>query len=239
MRMLRLTAGNVAEAEAAFQETFAAALRSASTYDASAGPARAWLFAIARNALRGAHRKRGRELVTEPSFFALGTSAGFGSDAPDRNLDAHEQRVLLAQALATLSEEEREVILLRDLESLPGDQVAQLLGLSLPALKSRLHRARLKLMAEYRRQEAGVTASEKTVGGLRCRDVLLHLSSYIDGELSDDERSRIQAHLRGCSVCERFGGRFAATIHDLRSSLGADLATDTDTVRRLSQRLQA
>jgi RNA polymerase sigma-70 factor (ECF subfamily) len=41
---------------------------------------------------------------------------------------------------------------LRDLEQLTGEQVAELLGLSLPAMKSRLHRARLRLVAELRQR---------------------------------------------------------------------------------------
>lgn len=237
MRMLRIAARHTVAAEDAFQETFAAAFRSAATYDPDAGPVRSWLFAIARNGLRGAHRKQAREVVTEPNDFALGISAGFGADAPDAQLDADERRVLLAQALSTLSEDEREILLLRDVEGLSGEQVAALLGIGLAALKSRLHRARLRLMAAYRKQEAGVTAYEKSVAGMRCRDVLAHLSSYIDGELGDAERSRIDAHLRGCNVCERFGGRFAASIHELRSALGADSALDTETVQRLCERL--
>lgn len=239
MRLVRYLAGAAQTlAEDIFQETFGAVFRSASTFDPEAGPLRSWLFAIARHQLRALQRQRTYELVSEPSELALGSAAGFGAHEPDAQWSAAEQRVLLAQALATLSSEEREVLLLRDLENMPGEHAAQLLGLGLAAMKSRLHRARLRLMAAYRRQEAGVTASEKTVAGLRCRDVLAQLSGYVDGELAAAERARIDAHLRGCSVCERFGGRFSATVHTLREALGADLAVDAALVTGLRARLE-
>lgn len=237
MRMLRIQLRDGAAAQDAFQDTFAAAFRSADTFKASAGSLRPWLFAIARNSLRRAHRQVAREQLTEPDWFALGQAAGFGADGPEQRLSTEEARTLLAQALAALAEEEREVLLLRDLEGLPGEQVAQLLGLGLAAMKSRLHRARLKLMAAYREQEAGVMANEKTVAGLRCRDVLVQLSGYVDGELAQPERQRIEQHLLGCSVCERFGGRFSGTVHALRGALGADLAVDSALVETLRARL--
>jgi RNA polymerase sigma-70 factor (ECF subfamily) len=58
-----------------------------------------------------------------------------------------ETQAMLERALASLGDEDREVIVLRDLEGLSGEETAQALGLSLPAMKSRLHRARLRLLA--------------------------------------------------------------------------------------------
>jgi anti-sigma factor (TIGR02949 family) len=60
---------------------------------------------------------------------------------------------------------------------------------------------------------------EKVVAGISCGEVLDRLSAYIDGELSVDECARIEAHLRGCEVCERFGGEFQATVRALREHL--------------------
>jgi RNA polymerase sigma-70 factor (ECF subfamily) len=52
---------------------------------------------------------------------------------------------VLERALAELPEESREVLLLRDVEGLTGQEAAGVLGLSLAAMKSRLHRGRLEL----------------------------------------------------------------------------------------------
>lgn len=58
---------------------------------------------------------------------------------------ARQEARALAQALDGLPEEAREVLLLRDVEGLSGEEAAEVLGLGLPAMKSRLHRARLEL----------------------------------------------------------------------------------------------
>lgn len=52
--------------------------------------------------------------------------------------------------MARLSAEEREAIVLRDLEGFSGEEAAALTGLTLPAFKTRLHRARLRLAAGLR-----------------------------------------------------------------------------------------
>jgi len=51
----------------------------------------------------------------------------------------------------SLSVEDRSVILLHDLEELGRPETAKVLVLTLPAMKSRLHRARLRLIAALRR----------------------------------------------------------------------------------------
>ena len=63
---------------------------------------------------------------------------------------------MLERALAALDEESREVLTLRDLEELSGEETAQVLGLSLAAMKSRLHRARLALVASVKKGAAHV-----------------------------------------------------------------------------------
>ncbi len=60
---------------------------------------------------------------------------------------------------------------------------------------------------------------DREVGGIRCTEVLAHLSDYLDGEASPELRERIEAHLRGCDWCERFGGAFASVIRSLRAEL--------------------
>jgi anti-sigma factor (TIGR02949 family) len=63
---------------------------------------------------------------------------------------------------------------------------------------------------------------EKVVAGLRCGEVLDRLSDYLDGELAAEERERLEAHLRGCEGCARFGGELGATVRALRAHLGAE-----------------
>jgi RNA polymerase sigma-70 factor (ECF subfamily) len=151
-RYARWVAGNEADAEDVLQQTFLDAWHAAGEARAESG-ARAWLLSIARrNALRASSR-RGTAREREQSLEELGELAGFGDPehTPERVARAAEERALVEDALAALEPEEREILVLRDVEELPGASVAELLGLSLAAQKSRLHRARLRLAAQLRR----------------------------------------------------------------------------------------
>ena len=80
----------------------------------------------------------------------LGLDAGWGSDDPEAIAIAAERKGALRKALALLSAEDREVLILRDLEGLRGSEAAEVLGIGERALKSRLHRARLRLAVALR-----------------------------------------------------------------------------------------
>jgi RNA polymerase sigma-70 factor (ECF subfamily) len=65
-----------------------------------------------------------------------------GPEDIESALALRQMKQLLADALDQLPSAYREAYQLRDVEQLPGEEVARRLGISLPALKSRLHRAR-------------------------------------------------------------------------------------------------
>ncbi len=161
-RYLRIHAGPVADVDDALQETFIAAWRGASTFRGP-GSAKPWLFAIARNALRHLVRRRVGEpaqmesldaLSDSGSFDELAVEAGWGCPADERMLtDAALAREMLEIAMQRLPVEEREILTLRELDGFSGAETADLLQISLPAMKSRLHRARLHLAASLRLTE--------------------------------------------------------------------------------------
>ena len=150
MRLLLATAANPADAEDALQETFLAAWRSARTF-AGAGPARGWILTIARHALHRLYRRRVGEPPWHVPLDQLGLEAGWGADAtPDAFLARLDDKEMLRAALAALPEDDREVLILRDLEELSGEETARALGITVQAMKSRLHRARLRLAARLK-----------------------------------------------------------------------------------------
>jgi anti-sigma factor RsiW len=75
-------------------------------------------------------------------------------------------------------------------------------------------------------------------GGLRCGEVLADLSAYCDGELSGSRRAAIEAHVRACPDCARFGGAFAATLRALREQLSAPADVPADVAARLAAALR-
>ncbi len=114
-----------------------------------------WLYRIAANAALTKIRKRSRREKSESEFlddvYAVKEAAHAGAVLPDwssnpatRILD-EEARRQMATAINELPEIYRAVFVLRDVEGLPAAAVAEVLDLSVPAVKSRLHRARLYL----------------------------------------------------------------------------------------------
>lgn len=242
-RLARAIVGHAGGADDVVQEAFARALRALDTFDPERGAAKPWLFAIARHAAFEVLRARRAqptldvdELGAFEPMMTLGIAAGWGA-SPEQALLRETERDDLAHALASLPAPDREVIVLRDLDGLSGDEVAAVLGLEVRAMKSRLHRARLRLLAAVKAREEGVMAQEKTAGGIKCSEVLAVLSDYLDDELGPTDRTRVEQHVRECSVCERFGGRFSGVMHSLRGHLGAPPAVDREVVELLRARL--
>jgi RNA polymerase sigma-70 factor (ECF subfamily) len=165
-RLFRYARGLVrteAEAEDVLQETFLAIWRHLSVPGAAdeLSSVRGWLYAICRNS---AYR-RGRRRSGEPSAFEgkttldrLGAAAGWGTDEDPEQLSARLQsRQAVREALMSLPDEDRDVLWLRDIAELTGDEAADVLGVSVAAMKSRLHRARLKLLAVLRQPHGGTS----------------------------------------------------------------------------------
>jgi RNA polymerase sigma-70 factor, ECF subfamily len=118
-------------------ETFETALRRWRKFDPVRGTARTWLLAIARSTALGrfradSRRRRREERAGRSELNA--TDEAFEGFSPD--LDA---------ALQELTAGEREVIALRIVLDLDGDEAARLLGLTTTAVSTRLHRALGKL----------------------------------------------------------------------------------------------
>ena len=109
-----------------------------------------WIYRIAANAAYG--KLRARSVLTLPleeDFYDFHES----QRAAPRDWSAHcedpavqaELRAVMERAIGELPMEYRTAVVLHDIEGLPNAEVADILDLSVPALKSRVHRARLAL----------------------------------------------------------------------------------------------
>lgn len=130
------------DAEDALQEALWSATRAIQSFRGSASSILSWLFTIIRReCLRLIDRRRDAmvELDTiEARLIAEGMT-------PEDAVLSSQVSSFIARALSELDESYREVIVLRDIRELSAPEAAELLGLSVEALKSRLHRARAEL----------------------------------------------------------------------------------------------
>lgn len=152
-RLALAICGNPADAEDVLQETYLAAFRSAASFRGESS-ARTWLLTIARHQAWRMGKRRMQSSVSaavdDGNLEELGAAAGWGSKDPERMAVRAQDREILDRALSSLTQDYREILVLRDLEGHSGEAVAAMLGLSQPAMKSRLHRARLALAAALR-----------------------------------------------------------------------------------------
>lgn len=142
--------GNDADAEDVTQDVLLQVVRKLDTFRGDAALP-TWLHRVTVNAALAARRKRARRddgRVNEPldSFTDDGHHAGHVRPwprLPDNLALDREQKQQIEKAISTLPEVYRDVFVLADVEQLPNSEIAEMLDLSVPAVKSRLHRARL------------------------------------------------------------------------------------------------
>ncbi|MBI3667105.1 MAG: RNA polymerase sigma factor [Acidobacteria bacterium] len=149
---LRLT-GDRDASEDLVQDVFFRMLKYRQTYRPGMDFA-TWMYRIARNARTDYFRKRSREVALEEGWDA----AGDADAAPGRGLEARQEAAMLRRALAKLPEEKREVLVLSRFQNLRYEQIGELLGCDVGAVKVRVYRA-LRELREIYSQISGRKAS--------------------------------------------------------------------------------
>jgi len=119
-----------------------------------------WIFRIARNHCLNRlkylkRRGRGRsEEYGEANELSITESMG-GSNRPDEAVLAAREKALVHRAIAELDEDQRSLVVLRDVEGLSYEEIMDITELPEGTVKSRLHRAREKLVGILARLESG------------------------------------------------------------------------------------
>lgn len=111
-----------------------------------------WLFTIVRNQVRDLWRRR-RPDDSAPDADSLTSQLVSPAASPEADFRRQQLREEVWRALATLSSEKREIIVLRDFHDLAYNDIAQVLGIPIGTVMSRLHGARRQLRA--RLEEGG------------------------------------------------------------------------------------
>jgi RNA polymerase sigma-70 factor (ECF subfamily) len=138
------------KAEHIMQETFFSMIKSLHQFDGNSKIS-TWLYRIVSNhCLMLARKDKTRTFVSidnDDELYEDKYTADW-SNIPNQNIENTELKKILDESIDKLSPEYRIVFLLRDVEGLSTEETAQLTELSVPAVKSRLHRARAFLRKE-------------------------------------------------------------------------------------------
>jgi RNA polymerase sigma-70 factor (ECF subfamily) len=154
MRFVR----NETDAREILQETFLSAWRNLDGFQGKAQFA-SWLYRVAVNAslmLLRSQKRHPQVAVDDVADETLdqaartaGPGLGLGEDdwskRPDEQLQSEELRQAIQTAVDGLPESQRSVFLLRDVDGLSTEETGEVLGVTVPTVKTRLHRARLAL----------------------------------------------------------------------------------------------
>jgi RNA polymerase sigma-70 factor (ECF subfamily) len=161
-----------------------------------------WLYTIARSFCI----KKRRRSAFAPEVVSLESGTSDSLEPPDRGRDPErtladrEVGAALEAAIASLEPEYREVLLLRDVEGLSAAEVAEVTALSVPAVKSRLHRARAAVRQRLAPLLAPPPAQPSQGAGL-CPDVVELLSRHLEGDVGRDTCAELERHVAACSGC--------------------------------------
>jgi RNA polymerase sigma-70 factor (ECF subfamily) len=191
------------DAEDVLQESLLTAARGLSGFRGESSLS-TWLFTIARSHCIKKRRRR-RFAPTEVSLEA--EEAGAAQQHPDpgpgpeETLHAKRLEAALERAIAGLDRPYREVLVLRDVEGLTAPEVATVTGLSIAAIKSRLHRARARVREELAPLLAPSVEPPAAVPDRPCPDVVRLFSRYLEGDISPRTCARMEKHLAGCPRC--------------------------------------
>lgn len=138
------------KAEHIMQETFYSMIKSLHQFDGNSKIS-TWLYRIVSNhCLMLARKDKTRSFVSidnDDELYEDRYTADW-SNIPNQDIENTELKKILDESIDKLSPEYRIVFLLRDVEGLSTEETAELTELSVPAVKSRLHRARAFLRKE-------------------------------------------------------------------------------------------
>lgn len=192
-----------------------------------------WLYKVAKNRCLMSRRKSkfapAHELSLDelmPDRNELEQLSMEGRINPESLAIRSEQASRLRDAVQKLPPQYRIVLVLRDMEGLSDDEVAEITGVRPGTVRVRLHRARLFVRKELMRtwlpraaRKSSVRpSSTERLRPARCKAMFAELSDYLDEQLDDSLCEELERHMDGCGPCQAFVSTLEATIEQCRRS---------------------
>jgi len=193
-----------------------------------------WLYKVAKNRCLMSRRKskfapKGEISLEElmPDRQDLQRSDGARSVNPETVAIRSEEASRLRKAIHKLPPQYRIVLVLRDMEGLTDEEVAEITGLRSGTVRVRLHRARLFVRKELMKVEklrplrkveavAPRVVATQPPRPPRCKAMFAELSNYLDEQIDDSLCNELEKHLDGCGPCQAFLASLQSTIEDCR-----------------------
>jgi RNA polymerase sigma-70 factor (ECF subfamily) len=192
-----------------------------------------WLYKVAKNRCLMSRRKSkfapAHELSLDdlmPDRKELEQLTVDGTVNPEFFAIRSEQASRLREAVQKLPPQYRIVLVLRDMEGLTDDEVAEITGVRAGTVRVRLHRARLfvrkELMRTWMTGSSKRARTQRRAGEkmrpARCKAMFAELSDYLDEQLDDSLCEELERHMNGCAPCQAFVATLEATVQQCRNA---------------------
>jgi RNA polymerase sigma factor (sigma-70 family) len=192
--------GSREDAEDVLQEVFAAAFN-AMVADERPINVRPWLYRIARNRSLN-HLRRATAIGVDSMDVHL---SEHGATTADKVHDREQFRMLVGD-IQGLPETQRTALILREMDALSYEQIAEAMDTTVPGVKSLLVRARISL------------AESAEARQLSCEEVRIELAEVAEG-LRKKPSSLVRRHMRSCNRCSAFQSSLKHTNRALAALL--------------------
>lgn len=151
---IRLTR-NQEDAEEVLQDVFVTVYNKIESFEGKSAFS-SWLYRVTANtAFMKLRKRKQNEAISFEDVSPTTRDNWVGKNPEDADIEymstRHELREVIQKAVARLPEEYKNIFVLRDIDGLSNEEVAETLALSVPAVKSRLHRARMILRKKLQR----------------------------------------------------------------------------------------
>src|SRR5579859_805106 len=192
--------GSREDAEDVLQEVFAAAFNAIQADDRPIN-VRPWLYRIARNRSLN-HLRRASAIGVDSMDIHFSDN---GASTADKVHDREQFRILVGD-IQGLPETQRTALILREMDALSYEQIAEAMEQTVPGVKSLLVRARISL------------AEAAEARQLSCAEVRIELAEVAEG-LRRRPTPLVRRHLKGCHRCATFEGQLKHTNRALAALL--------------------
>jgi RNA polymerase sigma-70 factor (ECF subfamily) len=191
-----------------------------------------WLYKVAKNRCLMSRRKGKfapqQSLSLEelmPDRHDLEQFASTGPINPESLTLRSEEAQRLRDAVQKLPPDYRIILVLRDMEGLTDEEVAEITGLRRGTVRVRLHRARLFVRKKFSGslqprapRRAASQSATPLVRSRHCKEMFAELSDYLDDQLDDSLCEELESHLGGCEPCQAFVSGLETTIQQIRKT---------------------
>lgn len=192
------------DAKDVLQETLLAAARTVKDFR-GASSVSTWLYTIARSFCIKRRRRSRFAPEREESLDARAPGLEArqipdGARNPEEDLAGRQLQGALEEAISLLDPMYREVLVLRDVEGLTAREVVEVTGLTVEAVKSRLHRARVAVR-EAVAPLLGAPGPAAAAPASGCPDIVRLFSGRLEGEIGAAVCADMERHLSACPAC--------------------------------------